>query len=80
MDFLNILNGILPFIQIGVAVLLIGSIILQQAGAGLSETFGGVGMEGTYHTRRGIEKLLFQSSIVFGILFALSALAAVLTY
>ena len=71
-------EAILPYLQISIAVLLIASIILQQAGAGLSETFGGSGVDGGFHTRRGLEKILFQTSIVLGILFSLSALMAIL--
>ena len=58
---------ILTYIQIAVSVLLIGAILLQQRGTGLSSTFGGGGME--YSTKRGAEKIIFYATIVLAILF-----------
>ncbi len=57
----------LPYIQIILAVLLAGAILLQQRGTGLSSTFGGSSME--YSTKRGAEKVIFYTSIVIAILF-----------
>jgi protein translocase SecG subunit len=57
----------LPYIQIILAILLAGSILLQQRGTGLSSTFGGSSME--YSTKRGAEKVIFYASIVIAILF-----------
>ena len=54
------------------SVALIASILMQARGAGLGSVFGGTGT--VFKTRRGIEKLLFRSTVVFGILFALLAL------
>ncbi|OGD42936.1 preprotein translocase subunit SecG [Candidatus Azambacteria bacterium RIFOXYD1_FULL_42_11] len=57
----------LPIIQIIISSLLIGAILLQARGSGLSSVFGG---ESTfYHTRRGIEKIIFWATIVLAILF-----------
>ncbi|MDP3734879.1 MAG: preprotein translocase subunit SecG [bacterium] len=67
----------LPYFQIGVAVLLIATILLQQTGAGLSEVLGGAGTDVGFHTRRGAEKTLFYLTIVFASFFFLSALTAV---
>lgn len=57
----------LTYLQIGIAVLLIIGIMIQQRGGGLSSTFGGSGME--YSTRRGVEKVVFYASIVLSIAF-----------
>ena len=57
----------LTYIQIGIAVLLTISILLQQRGGGLSSTFGGGMME--YSTKRGAEKIIFYASIVLTVLF-----------
>lgn len=57
----------LSAVQIIVSVLLIGSILLQQRGSGLSAAFGGD--MNVYRTRRGIEKGLHWTSIVLGTLF-----------
>lgn len=58
---------IITIIQLILAVLLIAAILLQQRGTGLSGAFGGEG--GVYSTRRGIEKIIFGSTIVIAILF-----------
>lgn len=61
------LGQILPFIQIGVSVLLIVVILLQQKGAGLSSAFGGSG--GFYRTKRGFERVLMIGTVVLAITF-----------
>lgn len=66
----------LPFIQIGVSILLIAAILLQQRGSGLSGVFGGEG--NVYRTKRGFEKTLFIATIVLGILFLLFAFLVLL--
>jgi protein translocase SecG subunit len=69
----------LPFIQIGLAILLIASILLQQTGTGIGGAFGaGDNFSSGFHTRRGSEKILFNASIVLSILFALSAFIALI--
>jgi len=57
----------IALIILGIA--LIASILMQARGASLGSVFGGSGT--VFKTRRGIEKLLFRSTIVFGALFAL---------
>ncbi|MEK7612559.1 MAG: preprotein translocase subunit SecG [Patescibacteria group bacterium] len=68
--------GILPYIQVMLSVLLIVCILLQQTGASLGGAFGGDNFSAAYHTRRGAEKYLFYTTIVLGVLFALSAFVA----
>jgi len=61
------MSELLPIIQMIIAALLIGAILLQARGSGLSSVFGG---ESTfYHTRRGIEKFIFWATVVLAILF-----------
>ncbi len=72
------LHGLLPYIQLILAVVLIASILLQQTGASLGGAFGGDNFSATYHTRRGLEKYLFYTSAVVGILFAVSAFIALI--
>lgn len=67
--------GYLPYIQLVLAALLVTTIVLQRTGASLGGAFGADNFSSGFHTRRGLEKTLFQSTIVLGILFALSALA-----
>ena len=71
------LGSVLPWIQIVLSVLLVGSILLQQSGAGVGGAFGGAD-SGGFHTRRGLEKVLFRATIVLSILFAASAFVALL--
>ena len=70
------LAQILPYAQIALAFLLAVVILLQQTGAGVGGAFGGADSTSGFHTRRGAEKVLFYATIVIAILFALSALAA----
>lgn len=69
------LSGILPYVQVGLSVLLIVVVLLQQSAAGLGGAFGDNFASG-FHTRRGFEKTLFNISIVIAILFVASALVA----
>jgi preprotein translocase subunit SecG len=61
--------------QILVSVALIVAILLQARGTGLSGTFGGD--SAVYRSRRGIERRLWQFTIVLLVLFVLFALVAV---
>lgn len=69
------LQGILPYVQIGLSVLLIAVILLQQSAAGLGGAFGDNFASG-FHTKRGFEKTLFVTSIVIAVLFVASTLIA----
>ncbi|OGM01381.1 preprotein translocase subunit SecG [Candidatus Uhrbacteria bacterium RIFOXYC2_FULL_47_19] len=62
--------------QIVVSVILVVGILLQARGTGLGATFGGDG--NVYRTKRGLEKILFRSTIVFAGLFFILAVANVL--
>ena len=66
----------LGFGQIVVCIGLMASILLQARGAGLGSTFGGE--SSVYRSRRGIEKRLFQFTILLAILFVILSLAAFL--
>ncbi|MBI2031086.1 MAG: preprotein translocase subunit SecG [Candidatus Levybacteria bacterium] len=59
-------------IQIIIAVLLIGSILLQMQGSGLSKTFGGGGE--FYRSKQSMEKFLVWITVFLAILFGLSSL------
>ncbi|MHB9019637.1 MAG: preprotein translocase subunit SecG [Minisyncoccota bacterium] len=58
----------ISIIQIVISVLLIIAILLQERSSGLSGVFGG--NSEFYHTRRGLEKIIFWSTIVLVIAFA----------
>jgi len=70
------LDGILPYIQIVLSILLVICVLLQQTGASMGGAFGGDNFSAAFHTRRGSEKFLFRATIVIGILFALTAFVA----
>ncbi len=66
-------SQILLMAQIVVSLLLIGAVLLQAQGSGLGSTWSGGGE--SYHTRRGIEKVLFRATIVLIVLFFLISVA-----
>ena len=71
------MKSLLPYAQIILSMLLVGSILLQRTGAQIGGAFGGSdNMSSAYHTRRGFEKTLFIVTIIVAILFAVSALAS----
>lgn len=62
----------LAIIQAVISVLLIVSILLQNRGTGLSETFGGGGGGGnSYQTKRGFDKFLVRLTAILIVLFLL---------
>lgn len=71
--------AILPYIQIVLAILLIGAVLLQQTGSGLGGAFGGDNFSAGFHTRRGAEKILFNATITLAILFVITAFVALIT-
>jgi len=70
------IDTILQILTVGSAILMILSILLQQRGATLGAGFGSSGE--LYTTRRGLDKNLFEVSIVFAAIFILSILAGLL--
>ena len=68
------ISVILPYIQIILSVLLVIGVLVQQSEAGLGGAFGGGdGFSSGTHSKRGAEKVIFVSTIVIAILFAMSA-------
>lgn len=65
----------LQIAQIIVAAVLILAVLLQVKGGGLGGVFGTEGS--VYRTRRGIEKTLFQLTIVLSILFVLISVVSI---
>lgn len=60
------MNTALLILQIILSVILITVILLQSQGSGLGATWGGGGE--SYHTKRGVEKvLLYVTAIVIAI-------------
>jgi preprotein translocase subunit SecG len=67
-------NPILGLGQIIVSVALITAILLQNRGTGLSGTFGGD--SAVYRSRRGVERRLWQFTIVLLVLFVIFSMAS----
>jgi preprotein translocase subunit SecG len=64
--------------QIVISVALMLAILLQVRGGGMGGIFGGT--ESVFRTKRGVEKTLFQLTIVLSVLFiAISILSLTLT-
>lgn len=61
------IKSVLNITQLVLAVLMIVAILLQQKGSGLGAAFGG--SSNIYNTKRGVDKVLFQATIVISILF-----------
>ena len=59
----------IAIIQIVLAVIIIGLILLQERSSGMSGLFGGGGDDGYYQTRRGMEKFIFIATIVAAVIF-----------
>lgn len=70
------LDGILQFATIGSGVLLMASILLQQRGASLGAGFGSSGE--LFTTRRGLDKNLYEATIVLAVIFVLSIFTGLL--
>ncbi|MDD3035340.1 MAG: preprotein translocase subunit SecG [Candidatus Saccharimonadaceae bacterium] len=70
------LDDILRIITVVSAILVILAILLQQRGASLGAGFGGSGE--LYTTRRGIDKSLFEATIILSVIFVLSILAGLI--
>ena len=68
------MDPILSLGQIIVSIALIAAILLQARGTGLSGTFGGD--SAVYRSRRGVERRLWQFTIVLLALFVIFSLAS----
>ncbi len=70
------IGSILETITLISAALCVLLILLQQRGASLGAGFGASGE--LYTTRRGLDKSLFNATIIFSLIFILSILALLL--
>ncbi len=66
------IQNILLYVQIGVCVLVIVSILLQNRAEGLGKMFGGGGE--VFRTKRGLEKFLYYFTIALVILLVVISL------
>jgi len=70
------IDSILQIVTVASALLMIISVLLQQRGATLGAGFGSSGE--LYTTRRGLDKNLFEVTIIFAVVFVLSILTGLL--
>jgi len=70
------MQNIIAIAQVIIAILLIGSILLQAPEGGLSPVFGGGGE--MYRSKRNVEKFLITSTIVLSVI--LAALSVLLLF
>ena len=70
------IDSILQITTVGSAVLMMIAILLQQRGASLGAGFGSSGE--LYTTRRGLDKNLFEVTVVLAVIFVLSILVGLL--
>ncbi|HBO64531.1 TPA: preprotein translocase subunit SecG [Candidatus Saccharibacteria bacterium] len=70
------IDFILQIAMIVSGVLMVVAILLQQRGATLGAGFGSSGE--LYTTRRGVDKNLFEATIVLAVIFVVSILAGLL--
>ncbi len=70
------IGEILNILTIGSAALMVLSILLQSRGASLGAGFGASGE--LFTTRRGIEKNLYDTTIVLAVVFVISLLGSMM--
>lgn len=75
---MTLLSQILPWLQIVLAVLLVAGVLVQRGSEGLGSAFGGSSDGGIFYAKRGMEKQIFIATIVFGILFLITSVVALI--
>ncbi|UCD10024.1 MAG: preprotein translocase subunit SecG [Dehalococcoidales bacterium] len=68
------MNTYLSIAQIVISIALILSIMLQVKGGGMGGIFGQA--DSVYRTRRGIERSLFQLTIILAVIFIIISIVA----
>ena len=69
------MNTYLYIVQIFISLVLIGVLLLQARGSGFSATFSSD--SSIYRTRRGVEKTLFNATIVLAVVFVVISIVSV---
>jgi preprotein translocase subunit SecG len=68
-------NTYLYIVQIFISIVLIGVLLLQARGSGFSATFSSD--SSIYRTRRGVEKTLFNATIVLAVIVVVISIISV---
>ena len=69
---------VLNILQITVSAILIVVVLLQVKGSGFGAALGGMSGGSVYRTKRGLERTLFQATILLVIAFILISFLSVL--
>ncbi|MCJ7740400.1 preprotein translocase subunit SecG [Candidatus Microgenomates bacterium] len=67
---------LLVLVQIAFSILLISLILMQAKGVGLGRSWGGGGE--FYKSRRGVEKIIFQLTVITAIVFLVSSVLSLI--
>ena len=73
---MDILRLLMPWVQIVLAVAITAAVLLQKNDASLGSVFGGA--SNIAHTKRGLEKGLFITTIILAGLFIITSIIALL--
>lgn len=60
------------------AILMVITILLQSKGAGLGRAFGGGDSDG-YRTKRGAEKVVYNTTVLSAVVFVMSVILGILS-
>ncbi|MFI5240467.1 MAG: preprotein translocase subunit SecG [Candidatus Saccharimonadia bacterium] len=71
------MQNLFHILTVASVVVMTISILMQTQGVGLGTAFGGEG--GSYRTKRGAEKIIFNLTIVMAIVFVLSVVFGILS-
>lgn len=71
------MKTLFDFLTIISAVIMTLTILLQSQGTGLSASFGGEG--NSYRSKRGAEKIIFNTTIVTAVVFVISIILGILS-
>lgn len=66
-------------LQISISTVLIVVVLLQVKGSGFGAALGGMSGGGVYRTKRGLERTLFQATILLVVAFILVSFLSVLS-
>ncbi len=71
---MEILVNIWPWIQVVLSVVLVVLILLQKSDGSLGSAFGGGDSSAGFNKKRGLEKTLFNATIVLAVVWVLAAI------
>ncbi|HCR81359.1 MAG: Preprotein translocase, SecG subunit [Candidatus Pacebacteria bacterium GW2011_GWB1_47_8] len=69
------MQAFLLIAQIVLSIIIVAFVLLQSQGTGLGAVWGGGGE--TYHTRRGVERVIFVLTVAAIMLFALVSILVI---